>query len=148
MSNMSKMHDHTEASEPYSITKVILYTRSIPLHVSEPHICRAPFCSLLHFHAIGCMVDKDEAEPQPESALVLAGTSKRPLAIAGKDQDTKDNIDGEEMEEKEEEEIEEEIEEEEDARPLKKKKQLADSCPKNPLSVCRNALRPRTAKWH
>jgi hypothetical protein len=63
------------------------------------------------------MVDKDEAEPQPESALVLAGTSKRPLAIAGKNQDTKDNFDGEEMDEKEE----EEIEEEEDVRPLKKK---------------------------
>jgi hypothetical protein len=49
------------------------------------------------------MVDKDQAEPQPESALVPAGTSKRPLAIARKDQDTKDNIDGEEMEEREEE---------------------------------------------
>ena len=128
MSNMSKMHDHTEASEPYSITKVILYTRSIPFHVSEPHICQAPFCSLLHFHAIGCMEDKDEAEPQPESALVLAKTSKRPLAIAEKNQDTEDNFDGEVMEEKEE----EEIEEEEDVRPLKKKTSWQTVAQKNP----------------
>jgi hypothetical protein len=74
------------------------------------------------------MVDKDQAEPQPESALVLAGTSKRPLAIAEENQDTDDNFDGEEMEEKDE----EEIEEEEDVRPLKKKNSWQTVAQKNP----------------
>jgi hypothetical protein len=104
------------------------------------------------------MADKDQAEPQPESALVPAGTLKRRLSIAGEDQDTKDNIDGEEMEEMEEEmEETEEIEEEEDVQPLKKN-QLPDCCPKNPLAVSRcpknplagnrNVKRPKTTKWH